>query len=242
MAGHSKWNNIKRTKEVQDKKRAAIFTKVARDITSAVKLGGSPDPGFNPLLKVAIDKAKSVNMPNDNIDRAIKRASGGGEGEITYENTYEFYGPDGSMFLVDCETDNTNRTVSELKTLANKNGLKIANAGSISWQFEELGIIEIGTALEKSEEVTLELLELEGILDIQEAVIEEDATLFISVSRENLNGMTNHIKENLSDVEILSANLVKKANALVSSTPRLVELLDMLTEFQDTVSVYTNFE
>ncbi|TYB33969.1 MAG: YebC/PmpR family DNA-binding transcriptional regulator [Flexistipes sinusarabici] len=142
MAGHSKWANIKHRKAAQDAKKGKVFTKVAKEITVAAKLGGG-DPEMNPRLRMALDKAKAVNLPKDNVDRAIKKGTGEGN-EANFEDVmYEGYGPEGVAILVQALTDNKNRTVSEVRsTMAKKNG-NMGEAGCVSWIFEKKGVINI---------------------------------------------------------------------------------------------------
>jgi YebC/PmpR family DNA-binding regulatory protein len=144
MSGHSKWSTIKRKKGAEDAKRGKIFTRLARDVTSAAREGGG-DENANPKLKLAILKAKAANMPKDNIERAIARGSGkAGEGETLDEFTLEGYGLDGVAFLVDIITDNKNRSLAEVKRVFNRAGGALASAGSVSWQFEQKGVITLG--------------------------------------------------------------------------------------------------
>jgi len=142
LAGHSKWANIKHRKAAQDAKKGKVFTKVAKEITVAAKLGGG-DPEMNPRLRMALDKAKAVNLPKDNVDRAIKKGTGEGN-EANFEDVmYEGYGPEGVAILVQALTDNKNRTVSEVRsTMAKKNG-NMGEAGCVSWIFEKKGVISI---------------------------------------------------------------------------------------------------
>lgn len=142
MAGHSKWANIKRKKGAEDAKRAKIFTRLARDIMVAAREGGG-DESMNPTLKLAISKAKDANMPNDNIDRAIKRGTGEIEGGQVEEYTYEGYGIDGVAFIIEVITDNKNRALAEVKAVFNKNNGKFANSGAVAYQFDQKGYITL---------------------------------------------------------------------------------------------------
>ncbi|UUX33290.1 YebC/PmpR family DNA-binding transcriptional regulator [Fundicoccus culcitae] len=141
MAGHSKWKNIQGRKNAQDSKRGKIFQKLSREIYMAAKQGG--DPEMNPALRLALDKAKSANMPNDNVQRAIKRATEAGAGENYDEVTYEGYGPNGVAVLVQTLTDNRNRTGSNIRTAFTHNGGTLAERGSVAFQFERKGYIAI---------------------------------------------------------------------------------------------------
>ena len=143
MAGHSKWNNIKRTKGAADSKRAKIFTKIAREITVAVKEGGGGDPANNSRLAASLAKAKSANMPNDNIKRTIEKALGSGSGDSYESVTYEGYGPRGVAVIVEAMTDNRNRIAAEIRLLFDKYGGNLGTAGCVSWSFDRKGVIII---------------------------------------------------------------------------------------------------
>lgn len=142
MAGHSKWAQIRHKKAKVDAKRGKVFSKLVREITVAVRQGGA-DPELNPRLRIAIDRAKAHNMPMENIERAIKRASGGEEGTQFEEITYEGYGPGGVAFLILAVTDNRNRTANEIRHIFSKHGGNMSNPGSVAWQFEDRGVIYV---------------------------------------------------------------------------------------------------
>src|SRR4051794_7264903 len=142
MSGHSKWSQIKRQKGVNDTKRGAVFTKVAREIMIAARAGGG-DPDGNFRLRLAMEKARSVNMPMDNIKRAIERAAGSGEGDQIEEIVYEGYGPGGVAFLVEAATDNRNRTAADVRAIFTKAGGQLAGSGAVAWQFEPRGLIAV---------------------------------------------------------------------------------------------------
>ena len=142
MSGHSKWSTIKRQKGVNDSKRSAMFTKVAREIAVAARAGGG-DPDANYRLRLAIDKARSINMPADNIKRSIEKATGGGEAEQYEEIVYEGYGPGGVAVLVEAATDNRNRTAAEVRSIFTKTGGQLAGSGAVAWQFEARGLITV---------------------------------------------------------------------------------------------------
>ncbi|MCA9381460.1 YebC/PmpR family DNA-binding transcriptional regulator [Candidatus Dojkabacteria bacterium] len=246
MSGHSKWATIKRAKEVTDKKRASVFTKLSKDITVAAKLGESGDINFNPMLRVAVDKAKAASMPNDNIQRAIDRGTGASSGDsAVIENTYEFYGPGGTAFLVDTETDNANRTITELKTLATKNGLKMANEGSISWQFKEIGLIEF-TVKEGMDldDIVLSLFEIEGIIDTTR--IPEENLIKVQTEKVEFKSVFDKIKEKYGDdINIEKAELAKVTDAMVDATEvaeKVEKLEELLEDTQDVVNIWTNYK
>ena len=165
MSGHSKWSTIKRKKGALDAKRGKIFTRCAHEITTAVREGGGPDPSANSRLRLAIDKAKSVNMPNDNIDRAIKRATGELKGEEQQELLYEGYGPNGTAILVEVLSDNKNRTVGESRYAFSRAGGSLGESGCVAWMFDKKGLIVIEkSAIE--EEALMELALESGAEDI----------------------------------------------------------------------------
>ena len=155
MAGHSKWNNIKGRKGAQDAKRGKIFQKLTREIYMAAKSGG-PDPTANPSLRLVLDKAKAANMPNDNVQRAIKKATSSAEGENYDEVVYEGYGPAGVAILVHTLTDNRNRTSTNVRVAFNKNGGSLGETGSVSYMFDRKGyIVILRDALDVDEDTML---------------------------------------------------------------------------------------
>ncbi len=167
MSGHSKWNNIKRKKEKTDGERAKIFTKLGREIAVIVKMGG-PDPSSNARLKDIIAKAKSNNMPNDNIQRCIKKAAGDGEGDNFEDITYEGYGPAGVAVMVKTLTDNRNRTAADMRHYFDKYGGNLGTAGCVSFMFERKGIIVVDKdKVTDEDEFTMTALEC-GALDIND--------------------------------------------------------------------------
>src|SRR4026208_174703 len=145
MAGHRKWKQIKRKKAIADQKRGASWTKAIREITVAAKAGGG-DPGGNPRLRTAIDAAKAVNMPADNIDRAIKKGTGELEGAVYEEVTYEGYGPGGAAILIEATTDNANRTVAEIRHAFSRNGGNLGASNSVAWMFDRKGQVYLEAA------------------------------------------------------------------------------------------------
>jgi YebC/PmpR family DNA-binding regulatory protein len=164
MSGHSKWSTIKRQKGANDAKRGAMFTKVAREIAVAARAGG-PDPDANYRLRLAMDKARAINMPADNIKRAIEKATGGGE-EVQYEEiVYEGYGPGGVAVLVEAATDNRNRTAAEVRSIFTKTGGQLAGSGAVAWQFEPRGLITVDRTNGDPDEVALAAIDA-GAVDV----------------------------------------------------------------------------
>jgi len=154
MSGHSKWSQIKRQKGANDAKRGAVFTKIGREIAIAARAGGG-DPDANYRLRLAVDKARSVNMPADNIKRAIERAVGGDKADQFEEIIYEGYGPGGVAILVETATDNRNRTAAEIRSLFTKAGGQLAGSGAVAWQFEPHGVIAVPRDGQDADEVAL---------------------------------------------------------------------------------------
>ena len=168
MSGHSKWSTIKRQKGVNDSKRSAMFTKVAREIAVAARAGG-PDPDANYRLRLAVDKARSINMPADNIKRAIEKATGGGD-DVQYEEiVYEGYGPGGVAVLVEAATDNRNRTAAEVRSIFAKAGGQLAGSGAVAWQFEPRGLITVDREGADPDEVALAAIDA-GATDVDTEV------------------------------------------------------------------------
>lgn len=196
MAGHSKWNNIKQRKGAQDAKRGKIFQKLSREIYMAAKSGG-PDPASNPSLRLVLDKAKAANMPNDNVQRAIKKATSAGEGDNYDEVVYEGYGPAGVAILVHALTDNKNRTATNVRVAINKNGGSLGETGSVAYMFDRKGYIVIiregldvdedtmlmsvleagGEELEASEEVFEIYTEASDFAEVRDALEKEGYVL-----------------------------------------------------------------
>jgi YebC/PmpR family DNA-binding regulatory protein len=154
MSGHSKWSQIKRQKGANDAKRGAVFTKLAREITIAARAGGG-DPDANYRLRLAIEKARSENMPADNIKRAIEKAAGGSAAEQYEEMVYEGYGPGGVAILVEAATDNKNRTAADVRAMFAKNGGQLGGSGAVAWQFEQRGVVAIARDGKDPDEVAL---------------------------------------------------------------------------------------
>jgi YebC/PmpR family DNA-binding regulatory protein len=256
MSGHSKWSKIKRAKGITDAKRSSAFTKLARDITvAAQEAGGDPDMNFT--LRLAIDKAKDANMPKDNIERSIKRGTGELKSEVMYQNTYEAVAAEGVGLLIDTTSDNTNRTVSEVKNIIDKTGAaKVAAPGSVSWQFSEEGEIEVGVAkLKKSEkfghedayedanleDLEGELLELDGVIDYQvydpatdpnfEASEKRPASrkyIYIRVERSALARALKSLSDN--NWQVLDSDLIKHPNSTIDASEQTREKVARLIE------------
>jgi len=239
MAGHSKWSKVKRIKAVVDAKRGKVFTKLAMEIASAAKIGGG-DPGMNPRLRMVLLKCRAVNMPADNIDRAIKKGTGGGEGADFEELTYEIYAPHGVALLVEISTNNRKRTAAEIRSLVTKGGGSIATAGSVSRLFYRKGQILVpreavleeklmGLALEagaedfKAHEQVFEILTEPAMLEAVHQTMERAG-----------------VKPEAAEVTSLPVNTVPLADAMEAVAAG--KLIEALEERDDVKEVFSNAE
>jgi YebC/PmpR family DNA-binding regulatory protein len=240
MSGHSKWATIRRKKGAADAKRGQLFTKLSREITVAAKEGGG-DPEANFRLRLAVQKAREENMPAENIQRAIQRGAGGGEGGAHYEEVmYEGYGPNGVAMLVQTLTDNRNRTVAEVRSIFTKAGGSLGEAGSVAWIFEPRGLIMV----EPKDGEDPEDLSLTAIDAGAEDVSVEDGLVEVVTSFQDLK----HVQDALTaqNINVTSAErtmIPKNTMALgerdIEQTLRLVERLE---ELDDVQTVYTNLD
>lgn len=237
MAGHSKWANIKHRKGRQDEKRQKVFSKLIRELTVAAKLGGS-EPGDNPRLRLALDKALGANMPKDTIERAVSRGAGDTESENLEEVLYEGYGPGGVAILVETMTDNRNRTVAEVRHAFSKAGGSLGTDGSVSYLFKKFGQI---IAKDSDEDKLLELLISTGIEDLESL---ENGRTLINMEVENLSA----VKEVLDSetIEIEESELVMNASVNVEldkdTSEKVIKLLENLDDLDDVQNVHSNAE
>ncbi len=240
MSGHSKWSTIKRQKGAADAKRGALFTKLARNISLAAKEGGGGDPDMNFRLRIAIDQAKSNNMPQDNITRAVRRGTGeGGEGMADLsEVTYEGYGPSGGAILVQALTDNRNRTASEIRSAFNKGGGNLGDAGCVAWNFDSRGVITV----EVDDESLAETLSLTAIDAEADDVKFEEGILEVYTTPENLLTVKSALES--EGAEPSSADIAMVPKTVVPLEDRAAEqtlrLLDILEDLDDVQRAYTN--
>ena len=237
MSGHSKWASIKHKKGTNDAKRGKLFSKLIKEITVAARVGGD-NLESNPRLKIAVAKAKDSNMPGKNIESAIKRGAGNAEGVEYQELIYEGYGMDGVAIIIECLTSNKNRTVSEVRSTFSKNGGNLGESGSVAWQFEKKGIINIERKAVKSEENLMEIALEAGAIDMES----EDEGFTIKCEPNDL----------LSIVEVIKAKDIKIANSEVVMTPKnrvpissekaqkLISLIEKLDDLEDVQSVSSN--
>ncbi len=236
MAGHSKWAQIKRKKAVTDQKRAAAWAKIIREITVAAKMGGG-DPDGNPRLRLAVDNARAANMPNENIERAIKKGTGELEGVEYQEATYEAYGPGGVALFIQALTDNVNRTVAEVRHALNKHGGNLGTSGSVAWMFEHRGQIVFDAS--RYDEATI----LEAALDAGAEDMEaEDGSLTVYTDVGSFNAVQQTLKAR--GLEWESAELAMVPQNLVrvegKDAERLLKLLEALEDLDDVQKVFAN--
>ncbi len=236
MAGHSKWANIKHRKAGQDAKRGKVFTKILREITVAVKTSG-PDAGSNPALRTAVDKALAANMRRDTIDTAIKKASGALEG-VNYENIrYEGYGPGGTAVIVDCLTDNRNRTVSEVRHAFSKAGGNLGTDGSVAYLFSKVGILSYAPSVD--EDALMEAALESGADDV---INYDDGAVDVMTTPENY--LT--VKDALiaSGFEPDNAEVTMQAATMAEleadDAEKMLRLIDRLEDLDDVQDVYSN--
>ena len=237
MSGHSKWSTIKRQKGVADAKRGQAFTKLTSAITLAVRQGGGiADPTSNFKLRLAIDKARGMNMPKENIERAIERASNASKDSFD-EVLYEGFAPGGAALIVEAATDNKNRTTSEVKNLIEKNGGSMGGQGSVSYMFARRGELVVKKDGKTADDVMMVALD-EGLEDIEE----DDDVFFLYTAPENLMKVKNVIESNGFEVE--NAELVYKPGTTVAvdeeTGQKIVDLMDKIEEHDDVQKVYSN--
>jgi YebC/PmpR family DNA-binding regulatory protein len=240
MAGHSKWANIKHRKGAQDAKRAKIFTKVLREINIAVRQGG-PDPDSNPALRRAIANARGVNMPKDNIMRAIKKASGK-EAENYQEVTFEGYGPYGIAFIIETATDNTNRTVGIVRSIFSKNGGELGKTGSLEYIFDRKGVFVIEK--EKVADRDLEELEMELIDGGAEDIETDDEFITVYTDYKDFGLMSSKLEELGIEVKNAGLQRIPKTTKTLplEQAKKILALAEKFEDEDDVQNVYHNLE
>ncbi|MFO7953985.1 YebC/PmpR family DNA-binding transcriptional regulator [Thioalkalivibrio sp.] len=236
MAGHSKWANIQHRKNAQDAKRGKLFTKLIREITVAARQGGS-DPETNPRLRLAIDKALGANMTRDTIERAAKRGAGESDGDNVEEIRYEGYGPGGAAILVDCMTDNRNRTVAEVRHAFSKMGGNLGTDGSVAYLFQNKGVIRFAPGLD--DEVVMEAALEGGAEDVQ---VEDDGAIEVITEPDTYQDVRTALAERGLDPE--NAEVTWRPETLApldaETAESVLKLLEMLDDLDDVQNVYTN--
>src|SRR5699024_972774 len=239
MSGHNKWSSIKNKKGKEDAKRGKVFTKLSRAIIVAVREGGE-DPEYNPSLKSAIEKAKAENMPNDNIERAIKKGSGDSEQGAYEEVLYEGYGPEGVALMVSCLTDNRNRTASEVRHAFDKFGGNLGQDGSVAFMFERKGVLTVSLEGKDEDEVMMDALDA-GADDFEVeddvAVIKTSLSNFSKVRDDLLGREYNFETADLFYLPLNTAKITKEENI-----KNMMKIIDMLEDNDDVQDVYHNWE
>ena len=238
MAGHSKWKQIKRKKAITDSRRASSWTKVIREITVAAKAGGG-DPGGNPRLRTAIDAAKAVNMPNDNIDRAIRKGTGELEGSSYEELTYEGYGPGGAAIFIEVTTDNSTRTVADIRHAFSRNGGNLGATGSVGWMFDRKGQIYLDAA-RYDEDRALELSLEAGAEDF----VREGDQYLIATTPATFHAVQDALRAAGIEVESAELAMVPRNTVKVEGgdAERIIRLVEALEELDDVSKVFSNFD
>ena len=238
MAGHSKWANIKHKKAAVDKKRGKIWTKLIREITVASRMGGG-EIDANPRLRLAVDKGLSANMPKDTIERAIKRGAGGAEGENYDEIRYEGYGAGGTAVMVDCMTDNRNRTASEVRHAFSKMGGNLGTDGSVAYLFTKQGIVSYASGVD--EDAIMEAAVEAGAEDV---IVNDDGSVDVITAAESFA----QVKDALiaagfqPDADEITYNASTNAVLDQDDAEKLLRMIDMLEDLDDVQNVYTNAE
>ncbi len=236
MSGHSKWSTIKRKKGAADAKRGKIFTKLIKEITIAAREGGA-DPGANPRLRLAIDNAKAANMPADNIERAIKKATGELEGVTYIEITYEGYGPGGVAMLIEVATDNKNRSVAEVRHLFSKYNGSMGENGSVAWMFDRKGIVTLPIQ-NKTEDEIMDIVLEAGAEDLQ---IEEDF-FEVQTDIESFEPVRKALVASDLQIENASLQWIAKNTVSVSTedAEKVMKLIEAMEDSEDVQNVYSN--
>lgn len=239
MAGHSKWANIKHRKGAADAKRGKIFTRLIKEITVAARMGGGDIDG-NPRLRAAVNTAKQVNMPKDNIARAIKKGTGEIEGEVYDEILYEGYGPGGVAVLVECMTDNRNRTVADIRHYFAKSNGNLGESGCVAWMFDKKGVIAVDKGGIGEEELMDLALEAGA-----EDVVEEESGFQVLTAPEVFEAVREALEQAgvamaSAEVSMVPKNIVEVTDEDVAKS--LMKLLDNLEEHDDVQNVHANFD
>ncbi len=243
MSGHSKWANIKHKKGKADAAKGQIFTKLGRELIVAVKMGGGPNPDANFRLKIAVQKAKAANMPNDNIQRAIQKAAGDQDANNYEELVYEGYGPGGVAIMMNILTDNRNRTAGDIRHIFSKNGGNMGETGCVSWMFKEKGVLTLERANLALSEDDLLLLALDKGADDVNTDDEEEIEIYTDPAN------FQSVKEGLEadGLEFSNAEISMIPDTTVEVTDPeqakyLLRLMDYLDEHDDVQNTYTNFD
>jgi len=240
MSGHSKWSTIKHKKAAADAKRGQVFTRYIREITVAARMGGG-DIDANPRLRAAVAAARSVNMPKNNIDRAIERGTGGGEGANIEEIRYEGYGQEGVAILVDCMTDNRNRTVSDVRSAFTKGGGNMGESGCVSWMFHQKGMFVFDRDT-TDEEVLMEVTLEAGAEDVQDKP--EDGCIEVTSEPSDFARVQDALEAAGLAAQVAEVTWIPENSVHVEGEPagKLLALIERLEDLDDVQNVYANFD
>jgi YebC/PmpR family DNA-binding regulatory protein len=238
MSGHSKWSTIKRQKGAADAKRGQLFTKLAREISVAARQG-LPDPEYNFRLRLAVERARAASMPKENIERAIAKAAGEGGGDNYDELYYEGYGPGGTAVMVLAMTDNRNRTVGEVRAVLTRAGGNLGESGSVSWMFDQVGLIELEANGTDPDEIALVAIDA-GANDVQV----EGESVEVYTDPQELHAVQEALKE--GGFEAASAQLTMKPKTMLAPEPdvavKVIRLVEKLEDLDDVQEVFTNLD
>jgi YebC/PmpR family DNA-binding regulatory protein len=236
MAGHSKWANIQHRKGAQDKKRGKLFTKLIREITVAAKMGGS-DLDSNPRLRLAVDKAKAQSMPKDNIERAVKRGAGEMDGDDFFEIRYEGYGPGGTAVMVDCLTDNRNRTVADVRHAFTKFGGNLGADGSVNYLFNQVG--QLLFPADSDEDAVMEAAIESGAEDV---IVEDDGSIEVLTAPADFEQVRDGMLAASMSSESAQITMRASTNAElgVKEAGSMIKMMDLLEDLDDVQEVYSN--
>jgi len=238
LSGHSKWAQIKRQKGVADAKRGEVFTKLGRELAVAVREGG-PNPDMNPRLRLAMDRARAANMPVDTIDRAVKRAAGGGEGATLEQITYEGYGPGGAALFVEVLTDNRNRAVADVRNAFSRGGGSLGEAGCVAWLFDQRGVLTVETAGRDPEEIELSAIDA-GADDVRA----DGEVVEVYTAPTDLEAVRTALEDNGATVSAAEIAMIPKTSIELSDKEAgaVLRLMERLEDLDDVQKVSTNLE
>jgi YebC/PmpR family DNA-binding regulatory protein len=240
VSGHSKWASIKHKKASTDAKRGKIFTKIVKEIAIAARLGGG-DPGGNPRLRTAIEKAKEVNMPHDNIKKAIMKGTGELPGVSYEEFVYEGYGPAGAAVMMEVMTDNKNRTLPEIRTIMSKCGGSLGETGCVSWMFDKKGYILVNKTKASEDSVMSVALEA-GAEDMKNEPQEDNYEII--TAPEDMNKVTTALENANIPIESSEVSMIPQNYVVLDEKPaeQMLRLMDALEDHEDIQNVYSNFD
>ncbi|HEX6537805.1 MAG TPA: YebC/PmpR family DNA-binding transcriptional regulator [Candidatus Dormibacteraeota bacterium] len=242
MSGHSKWAGIKHKKAAVDARRGQVFTKVSRELTVAAREGG-PDPDGNFRLRLAIQKAREVNMPADNIDRAVQRGAGGKDGVQLEEVRYEGYGAHGVAVMADTLTDNRNRTVAAIRNIFTRQGGSLGESNSVAWMFQQQGVIRLDAQGRDPEELALELLDVADVGDDGDIAV-DGQEVQVTVAPSRFEAVRRTLEERGYAIDGAEVTMQPTTTVEVDAkqAPAVLRLLDALEEQDDVQQVYANVE